>query len=413
MYTQESDGTEAGTTPEGGVSAGDSIVADLFSQRCADDPVTVYHEMLEQCPVHRGPGMFGGHSVHVAGYADVTWALKHPEVFSSKDVVDIGNEFPLIPLSVDPPEHRKYRRLLDPEFSPTKMAALEPEARALVNEIIDEFVANGGCDFHEDFATPLPSTIFLALVGLPQSDLPDFLRWRDDTIRPHGDTPEEVDAKRQAAGQAINDYFVAALEEKAKNPDDRLLTRVVNGEVDGRPLTQAEKLGICHLLLLGGLDTVTATLDCMITYLALHPDRRQAVVDDPELMNPAIEEMLRQQTPVMMIPRIIAQDCELGGVQMSAGDSATLMIGAANVDESEFVSPGDVLLDRESNRHLAFGGGPHRCLGSHLARMELRVALEEFHKRIPEYKIADGIELHFSPGIRQAENLQLVFPARG
>jgi cytochrome P450 len=114
-----------------------------------------------------------------------------------------------------------------------------------------------------------------------------------------------------------------------------------------------------------------------------------------------------------MIPRIIAQDCELGGVHMSAGDNATLMIGAANVDEAEFADPGEVLLDRESNRHLAFGGGPHRCLGSHLARMELRVALEEFHKRIPEYKIADGIELHFSPGIRQAENLQLVFPARG
>ena len=369
--------------------------------------------MLETCPVHRGPGMFGGHSVHVASYADVTWALKHPEVFSSKDVVNIGNEFPLIPLSVDPPEHRKYRRMLDPEFSPTKMAALEPEARALVNEIIDTFADKGACDFHEDFATPLPSTIFLALVGLPQSDLPDFLRWRDDTIRPDGKTPEEVDAKRQAAGKAINDYFVAALEEKKKHPDDRLLTRVVNGEVDGRPLTHAEQLGICHLLLLGGLDTVTATLDCMITYLARHPDRRQAIVDHPELMDPAIEDMLRQQTPVMMIPRIIAQDCELSGVKMTAGDGATLMIGAANVDEAEFDSPGDVLLDRQSNRHLAFGGGPHRCLGSHLARMELRVALEEFHKRIPEYKIADGVELHFSPGIRQAENLQMVFPTKG
>jgi cytochrome P450 len=410
MYTQESDGTESGTTPAGDTSASDAIVADLFSQRCADDPVTVYHEMLEQCPVHRGPGMFGGHSVHVASYADVTWALKHPEVFSSKDVVDLGNDQPLIPLSVDPPEHRKYRRMLDPEFSPTKMKALEPEARALVNEIIDRFVDNGGCEFHEDFATPLPSTIFLALVGLPQSDLPDFLRWRDETIRPQAKTPEEAEQKRQAAGRAINEYFVTALEEKVKNPDDRLLTRIGNGEVDGRPLTQAEKLGMCHLLLLGGLDTVTATLDCMIVYLAQHPDRRQAVVDNPQLMDPAIEEMLRQQTPVMMIPRIIAQDCELGGVKMTAGDGATLMIGAANADEAEFANSGEVILDRESNRHLAFGGGPHRCLGSHLARMELKVALEEFHKRIPEYNIVDGTEIHFSAGIRQADNLPLVFP---
>ena len=388
----------------------DEAVADLFSQRCADDPHAVYHEVQAQCPVHRGAGMFGGHSVHVSSYADVRWALRHPEVFSSKDVVDIGNDAPLIPLSVDPPEHAKYRRMLDPEFSPKKMAALEPEARALVNEIIDGFADRGVCEFHEDFATPLPSTIFLALVGLPQSDLPDFLRWRDDTIRPDAKTPEETDAKRQAAGAAINNYFKSALEEKRAHPDDRLLSRVAVGEVDGRPLTEREQLGMCHLLLLGGLDTVTATLDCMIVYLARHQDRRQAIVDNPDLMDPAIEEMLRHQTPVMMVPRVIAQDFELGGVQMTAGDSATLMLGAANCDADEFESSDEVVLDRGANRHLAFGGGPHRCLGSHLARMELRVALEEFHKRIPEYKIADDTEIHFSVGIRQADHLPLVFP---
>ena len=404
MYTQD--------PPAGNASGNDELIAELFSQRCADDPVTVYHEVQAQCPVHRGAGMFGGHSVHVASYADVTWALKHPEVFSSKDVVNIGNDVPLIPLSVDPPDHRKYRRLLDPEFSPTKMAALEPEARKLVNEIIDGFADRGECEFHEDFATPLPSTIFLALVGLPQSDLPDFLHWRDETIRPEARTPEEAEQKRAAAGRAINDYFAASLEEKAAHPDDRLLSRLVTAKVDDRPLTQAEKMGICHLLLLGGLDTVTATLDCMIAYLAQHPDRRQAIVDNPELMDPAIEEMLRQQTPVMMVPRVIAQDCELGGVQMTAGDSATLMIGAANADEHEFEHSDEVMLDRGANRHVAFGGGPHRCLGSHLARMELRVALEEFHKRIPEYKIVDGTEIHFSPGIRQADHLPLVFPVQ-
>ena len=395
------------------LSAADQAVNDLFSQRCADDPHSVYHEVHDVCPVHRAPGMFGGHSVHVASYEDVRWALRHPEVFSSKDVVDLGNDQPLIPLSVDPPDHAKYRRMLDPEFSPKKMTALEPEARALVNEIIDTFVDQGACEFHEDFATPLPSTIFLALVGLPQSDLPDFLRWRDDTIRPQASTPEEAEQIRADASHSINDYFITALEEKAKNPDDRLLTRIVNGQVDGRPLTHREQLGMCHLLLLGGLDTVTATLDCMIVYLAQHPDRRQAVVDNPELMDPAIEEMLRHQTPVMMVPRIIAQDFELGGVHMAAGDSATLMIGAANCDRAEFDDPTEVVLDREANRHLAFGGGPHRCLGSHLARLELRVALQEFHKRIPEYAIAEGTEIHFSPGIRQADHLPLVFPVSG
>jgi cytochrome P450 len=360
--------------------------------------------------VQRSSGMFGGYSVNLSRYKDVMWALRHPEVFSSKDVVNIGNDMPLIPLSVDPPDHAKYRHLLDPEFSPKKMAALEPEARALVNRIIDEFVTRGECEFHEDFATPLPSTIFLALIGLPQSDLPQFLQWRDDTIRPNA--KNEVDAQRirEAAGRAISEYFETALVEKRRNPDDRLLSRIVTAEVDGRPLTQAEMLGMCHLLLLGGLDTVTATLDCMIAYLAQHPERRRAIVAEPALMNPAIEELLRHQTPVMMVPRVVAQDVEIRGVAIAAGDGATLLLGAANCDGAEFDDADEMSLDRGANRHLAFGGGPHRCLGSHLARMELRVAMEEFHKRIPEYELAAGAEVHFSPGIRQADNLPLVFP---
>jgi cytochrome P450 len=382
---------------------------DVFSQRCADDPHPVYHEVHERCPVGRHDGMFGP-SVSVSRYDDVLWALKHPEVFSSKNVVNVGNNVPLIPLSVDPPEHAKYRRLLDPQFSPKRMAELEPEARKLVNEIIDEFVASGQCDFHEDFATPLPSTIFLALMGLPQEDLPEFLRWRDDTIRPIDDETSTAEEKRLAAGQSIEDYFERMIEEKRAHPDDRLLSTVVHGEVDGRPLTHDELLGTMHLLLLGGLDTVTATLDCMIVFLAQHPERRGAVIADGALVPGAVEELLRHQTPVMMVPRIIAQDYELRGVQLKAGDGALLLVGAANCDREEFEDASEVRFDRERNRHLAFGGGAHRCLGSHLARLELTVALEEFHRRIPEYELAPETVISFSPGIRQSENLHLRFP---
>ncbi len=191
---------------------------DVFSQQCADDPHSVYHEVHDRCPVTREPGMFGGYSVNVSRYDDVLWALKHPEVFSSKDVVNIGNDVPLIPLSIDPPEHAKYRRLLDPQFSPKRMADLEPEARALVNEIIDEFAGRGTCDFHLDFATPLPSTIFLALMGLPQDDLPQFLRWRDDTIRPQADETGNEEQKREAAGKAISDYFERRSRRSARTP---------------------------------------------------------------------------------------------------------------------------------------------------------------------------------------------------
>ena len=395
------------------VSTGDEDASlDVFSQACADDPHPVYQEMHARCPVGRENGLFGP-SATLSRYDDVLWALKHPEVFSSKDVVKIGNDVPLIPLSIDPPEHAKYRRLLDPQFSPKRMAELEPEARALVNEIIDEFVASGECDFHEDFATPLPSTIFLALMGLPQEDLPQFLHWRDDTIRPQADENGTVDQKREAAGKAIENYFETQIEEKRSHPDDRLLSTIVHGEIEGRPLTHDELLGTTHLLLLGGLDTVTATLDCMIVFLAQNPERRGAVIQDGSLVIGAVEELLRHQTPVMMVPRIVAQDVEMSGVKLVAGDGAILLIGAANADLDEFDDASDVRFDRERNRHLAFGGGAHRCLGSHLARLELVVALEEFHRRIPDYELAPHTVISFSPGIRQSENLHLRFPTGG
>jgi cytochrome P450 len=178
------------------ITTADDASVDVFSQECANDPHPVYHQMHDKCPVTREANVFGSNNVTLSTYDDVLWALKHPEVFSSKDVVNIGNDVPLIPLSVDPPEHAKYRRLLDPQFSPKRMKDLEPEARVLVNEIIDTFAERDQFDFHEDFATPLPSTIFLALMGLPQDDLPQFLRWRDDTIRPQPDEHGNAEQKR-------------------------------------------------------------------------------------------------------------------------------------------------------------------------------------------------------------------------
>jgi cytochrome P450 len=385
----------------------------IFSQECADNPLPAYRAIRETCPVARGDGMLDGTTaVYLTRYEDVSWALKHPETFSSAfEAISIGQEHPLIPLQVDPPEHAQYRRLLDPEFSPKKMAAIEDDARVLVNGIIDAFVDNDGCDFHEEFATPLPSTVFLRLMGLPQSDLPQFLQWRDNTIRPDvaPDDWEGAQRIREQTGHDITAYFKDAIAQRRRDPDDSaVLGRIVAAQVDGRPLTDAELLGICHLLLLGGLDTVTATLDCAIVYLARHPERRRQLGDDAVLAG-AVEELLRAESPVMVVPRVVKQDCTIGGVDVKAGDHATLCLGAANGDDAEFDDAHDVDFERRQNRHLAFGGGPHRCLGSHLARMELRVALQEFHKRIPDYELAPGVEIHYSPGIRQADRLPLVF----
>ena len=386
----------------------------LFDLGAADAPQDAYRQIRTECPVTRVPGPAGpaggDQTVYLASYEEAIWALRHPEVFSSAPgAVDIGQDHPLIPLQVDPPDHAKYRRLLDPEFSPKRMLELEPDVRVLVNQLIDGFVERGECEFHEEFATPLPSAIFLRLMGLPQSDLATLLEWRDDTVRPDTDDLEEAARIRAAVGPKITAYFTEQLAARRTAPDDGLLSRIAVGEVDGRPLTQDEMLGTCHLLLIAGLDTVTATLDCMVAYLAQHPEERGRLVADPALVDGTVEELLRHETPVALLPRLVTQDATIGGVDIKAGDGCLVLIGAANGDEGEFDAADVVDFERAANRHLAFGAGPHRCLGSHFARLELRVAIEEFHRRIPDYRIADGAEIHHSAGIRQADHLPLVW----
>ena len=387
---------------------GSSVALHLFSQEVADAPHAAYQHLREQCPVTKGD--LGGHEVVLLSrYEDVLFALRHPEAFTSASGLNLGDQ-PLLPLEVDPPIHTGYRRILNPQFVPREIEKMAPDVRKRVVQLLDTFADRGSCDFHEEFTTPLPSGIFLTLMGLPDADLPQFFRWRDNTIRPDVEPGDIEGAARIRAetAHAVSDYFRERIAERRAEPDDTLLSKIVHATVDGRPLDEAELLGISHLLLLGGLDTVTATLDCMVEYLATHPQQRQRLVDDPSCIPAAIEEMLRWLTPVMVVPRAAADDITLDGVEIKKGDGVTLVLGAANGDEALFPAD-EVDFDREPNKHLAFGGGHHLCLGAHLARMELRIALEELHTRIPDYRIADGAEVHFSTGIRQAHSLPLVW----
>jgi cytochrome P450 len=391
----------------------------LFAPETANAPHEAYRRMREECPITRSEdaSISGrpGAAVVISRFEDLAWALKHPEYLSSEDAVAIGNDRPLIPLQIDPPDHAKYRRLLDPEFSPKRMAALEPDFRVLVNQVIDRFADAEGCDFHEDFATPLPSAFFLRLTGLPLDDLPIFLQWRDNIIRPDVE-PGDFDAAaeiRAATGREMYAYFERALDARAEQRDGGLLSRLLDAEIDGERLTREELLDICYLLIIAGLDTVTATLDCAVAHLARNPEARHQLVDRPELAPAVVEEMLRFETPVMMVPRTVKQDVTLADVDLKAGDTVTMLLGAGNLDDAEFDAAHRVDFERERNRHLAFGAGPHRCLGSHLARLEVRVALEEWHRRIPHYDIAPDAEVQFSPGIRQAESLPLIFGGAG
>ncbi len=385
--------------------------ANPYSAEVAADPVPFYDRLRDECPVANMLGFEEGGSHIISRYEDVKFALRHPEIFSSDLVaVDIGQDRPLIPLQIDPPEHAKYRRVMDPQLGPREVAHLEPEFRALANDLIDRFIERGEVDFHAEFSVPFPCTVFLTMTGMPLDDLEQLLTWKDNIIRPGTMDLEQDAAIRKRTGAEVYGYFERLIDERAESGADDILSRFQRSEVDGRTMSREEMLDICYLFLLGGLDTVTSTLDCSIAYLAQHPERLAVVANDLDHVPAAVEELLRLHTPVMQVLRVVVQEHEMHGVQMHPGDHAILMLGAADTDPDEFgVDAGDFDLGRDANRHFAFGGGPHRCLGSHLARLELKVALEELHKRLPHYTVADGAELRYSPGIREIEHLPLVF----
>ena len=346
----------------------------------------------------------------VGGDADVRHVLSHPDVFSSGfDAVRIGQVRPLIPLQIDPPQHRNYRKLLDPIFAPRQIVHLEERTRALVRDLIAAVADQGGCNFHTAVAEPLPTTVFLQLLGLPVSRAREFLDLKDGIIRP----PVTDEAERQAymsdVGTRIYAVLQEAIDERVEERGDDFLSMFLDAEVDGERLTNDDVLDIGYLFFLAGLDTVTASLDCMLSYLARHPDQRRRLVDDPAVIPHAVEEMLRWETPVQGVVRVATEDTEIAGCPVPQGRIVSVMLGSANTDERAWVDVDSVDFDRDENRHIAFGGGAHRCLGSHLARMELRVALEEWHRAIPDYRIKDGIVLRYSQGLRAVDNLELVW----
>jgi len=347
----------------------------------------------------------------VGGDEDVREVLHHPEIYSSGfDAVHIGQVRPLIPLQIDPPEHRAYRKLLDPIFAPKRVALLEDRTRALVRDLIGNVVDDGRCNFHHSIAEPLPSTVFLELLGLPVSRAQEFIALKDGIIRPPGVKSEEHRQQLvNETGRRIYEVLEEVVDQRKAEPKDDFISTFLSAEVDGHTLTREDVVDICYLFFLAGLDTVTASLDCFIAYLAQHSEQRQRLVDDPGCIPHAIEEMIRFESPVAGVIRITTQDTELKGCPIKKGTPVSVMLGSANTDEKAWEDADSIDFDRPDNKHIAFGGGVHRCLGSHLARMELRVAMEEWHRAVPEYSLADGIALRYSQGLRAVENLELVW----
>ena len=370
-------------------------------------------DMLEMNAENDGEGDgedLGGNMIIVGHDDDVRHVLSHPETFSSGiDAVAIGQVRPLIPLQIDPPEHKNYRKLLDPIFAPRQVALLEDQTRSLVRDIIEPLVAAGTCNFHLAVAETLPTTVFLQLLGLPVSRAKEFIELKDGIIRPPVTTSEERVEYTAVVGQKIYQVLQDAIDQRMEQRSDDFISMFLDAEVDGQRLTNDDVLDIGYLFFLAGLDTVTASLDCMFSYLAQHPEQRKQLVDDPSLIPHAIEEMLRWETPVQAVVRVTTKDTEIKGCPIEEGRVVAVMLGSANTDEQVWDDVEHIDFHRAENRHIAFGGGAHRCLGSHLARMELRVALEEWHRLIPDYHLVEGIELLYSQGLRSVDNLELAW----
>jgi len=318
----------------------------------------------------------------------------------------------LPPEDYDPPEHSHYRRLLDPHFSPRAVERLRPQITAKCNELIDAIVAKRECDFVAEFARPLPDSVFMHLLGVPETDLATFLRLKDAIVRPSGGTPEEMTANHAAASAELYAYYGAFLADKRADPGDDLLSRFLTTEVEGERLTEEDMLDIAFLLTIAGLDTVSSTLGCNFRFLALNPDKRLEILADPSLIPTAVEELLRWESPVYILRRLAKEDTEVIGCPIRAGEKATVSILSANHDEEQFPDAERVDFARAPNRHLAFAAGAHRCLGSHLARLELQVAMTEWHRRIPHYALAPGANpVPINYGVRTLESLPLVITA--
>jgi cytochrome P450 len=348
--------------------------------------------------------------------ADTQFVLRHHELFSNEFDMHLGNDQPLIPINIDPPAHTGYRRLLDPLFAPKRVQALEDDIARRANAFIDAFFDRGECNFTEEYAELFPSSVFLDLVGLPQSDMPHLLRLRDGILHPARIDPTADPDRRVAVqnetGRAIRSYFGDVIDRRLEQPGDDVLSHVVTAEIDGRRLSRDELVGICHQLLIAGLDTVSDTLTCHFAFLATHPDHQKEIAADPEVVPHAVEELLRFENSIpSTIRRVVAPEVRLpSGHVVTQGTTVSVSFAAANLDEQTVEDPFEVRFDRTKNPHITFGSGVHRCLGLNLARRELSVTFREWHRRIPRYWLKPGHqELTYPDQIRHVRDLMLTW----
>jgi len=386
---------------------------DVLDPRYVADPFGIWDDLRKTCPIaHTGRR---GSTWLPTRYEDVTAIAHDIEHFSSLRVavIPMGSgeegagqlEYGLPPISSDPPLHTWTRRLLLPWFSHQRVESYVPLTRELCRGLLENFVGTGHADAAVDYAQQIPVRVIARILGVSSEMSDAFTGWVRDVLEFADD-----EERRNNGADRLLEYFSSQLDLRRQAPGDDLLSELLRAEVDGAPVDDGIVLGMAALVLIAGVDTTWSAIGSSLWHLARHPEDQKRLVVEPDLMPTALEELLRAFAPVTMA-RVVTGDLDFGGCPMKQGDKVLMNFPAANRDPEVFDRPEAVLLDRAHNRHVAFGSGIHRCAGSNLARMELRVALEEWLHAIPSFALEEGTEILWAGGqVRGPRVLPVVFP---
>ncbi len=371
---------------------------DHLSQELIDNLYPALARMRSSCPVTHSDS-YGGYWI-VTRYDDVLRVAQDWETFSSA----FGLTVPVspiavrnLPVEIDPPLQREFKRLINAYFTPAAVRPWEPRTRALVNRLIDGFIERGECDFMADFARPYPALSFFDVAIDAPADQVEYVA----RLASKSGAPKDPDAA--ASWRDLSEWISNFLDGRRRQaPKGDVVDAILNAEIQGRPITHEEIIGTVQLLILGGLETTAGALGQIMLRFCRQPGIPAMLREKPDLLRQAVEELLRLDGPFVQITRTAMHDTEIGGHQIKQGEKVIIYWASANRDSGEFPHSEEFDPDRTRNRHIAFGAGPHRCAGSNLARMNLRIALGELLKRLDSLQLQSGIEIHFHPTVNRA-----------
>lgn len=364
-----------------------------------EDPYAIYRRLRDEAPAYWNPDL---RFWVLSRFEDVFTAFRDHETFSSRGGVALETRRPItvrsdaaeMLIEMDPPEHTVFRRLVSRVFTASRVAKMELQVREIVNGYIDRVAAQGCCDLVDDISGPFPMDVISAVLGIPEADRP-YLRGLADRLLIREDGSPEMPPDALDGMFGLLAYFTGDVRARSRH-DDGLISDLLAVEVDGRALTEDQLLGFCVLFVIAGHETTTKLVANAIEVLSRHPDQRDAIVSDPTRIAGAVEEVLRFHNSTQYMHRTATRNVDAHGKRISAGDSVLLLIGAANHDPREFGPTAEEFdINRRPERHLAFGYGAHFCLGAALARLEARVALEEIHRRLPDYVVDHDAKVRF------------------